>query len=218
MLIWLLTSKSCDPSNSMTLACSSMYLDEIMFRLLRLQIGKLKSLRESFFKLKDIKVRLFVEEEVWIVTVSCTIIVSYTYWKDLELYLSCIKSCMLITVFTGTGMPCTTTSWGGHGLSHGAWNWLGRDHCCGRSELASQSSEKSGNYMAQTTLQLLLVFEEREESWRCSSLSCILLSVEMCIWWILLWVWAAKWISMVTTLWRRLFVFDKLNFLLFSSM
>ena len=84
---------------------------------------------------------------------------------------------------------------------------------------ASQSSsEKSGNYMAQTTLQLLLVFEEREESWRCSSLSCILLSVEMCIWWILLWVWAAKWISMVTTLWRRLFVFDKLDFLFFSSM
>jgi hypothetical protein len=29
-----------------------------------IQVGKLKSLCESFFKLKDIKVRLFVEEEV----------------------------------------------------------------------------------------------------------------------------------------------------------
>jgi len=138
MLIWLLTSKSCDPSNSMTLACSSMYLDEIMFRLLRVQMGKLKSLCESFFKLKDIKVRLFVEEEVWIVTASRTIIVSYAYRKDLGLYLSCIKSCMMTTAFTGIGMPSTTTSGGGHGLSDGAWNWLGRDHCCGRRELASR--------------------------------------------------------------------------------
>jgi len=44
----------------------------------------------------------------------------------------------MITAYTGTGMPSTTTSWGGHGLSHGAWNWLGRDHCCGRRELASR--------------------------------------------------------------------------------
>jgi hypothetical protein len=41
--------------------------------------------------------------------------------------------------------------------------------------VSQSSSGKSGNYMAQTTLQLLLVFEERGESWRCSSVSCIFL-------------------------------------------
>jgi hypothetical protein len=128
-----------------------------------LQIGKLKSLCESFFKLKDIKVRLFVEEEVWIVTVSCTIIVSYTYRKDLELYLSCIKSCMMITAYTGTGMPSTTTSWGGHGLSHGAWNWLGRDHCCGRRELASRLLEVRQLYGANYTSAVISLWRERRE-------------------------------------------------------
>jgi hypothetical protein len=54
-----------------------MYLDEITLILLHaIQVGKLKSLCESFFKLKDIKVKLFVEEEVWNVTGSCMIVVS----------------------------------------------------------------------------------------------------------------------------------------------
>ena len=148
----------------MTLACSSMYLDEIMFRLLRVQMGKLKSLCESFFKLKDIKVRLFVEEEV----MNCNCIV-YDYCLVYLLKRSGAVPFMHKVVYVDYCIY-----WNRDALYH---NFLRRTRPLSWSlELArarpllwtkrvsQSSSEKSGNYMAQTTLQLLLVSEEREES------------------------------------------------------
>ena len=63
----------------------------------------------------------------------------------------------MTTAFTATGMPSTTTSGGGHGLSDGAWNWLGRNHCCGRRELASRLQRSR----QLRKLQQLLVFEDK---------------------------------------------------------
>lgn len=81
------------------------------------------------------------------------IVSSYTtYRKDLELYLSCIKSfvyddyCIYWNRDALYGWQQLLEEEGGHGVSDGAWNWLRRrNHCCGRKELASRlhSSEKS---------------------------------------------------------------------------
>lgn len=139
-----------------------------------LQVGKLKSLCESFFKLKNIEVRLFVEEEVWIVTVSCTDIVSYSTEAS-ELYLSCTKSCMMITIFIGTGMPTTTTSGGGHGLSDGAWNCLGRDYCCGRRELTSRLPRSQQLYHANYTRAVIRL-------WRGGLMLFFVVYISLCLW------------------------------------
>ena len=129
-----------------------------------LQVGKLKSLCESFFKLKDIKVRLFVEEEV----MNCNCIV-YDYCL---VYLS--KRSGAVPFMHKVVYVDYCIYWNRDALYH---NFLRRTRPLSWSlELArarpllwtkrvsQSSSEKSGNYMAQTTLQLLLVSEEREES------------------------------------------------------